>query len=153
MATAISHDPVQRSGPRGLGGRRRVPLAVWVLACIGAALLTAYRLFILLEPPGVAIRGELRAAASEMRTQLVLEPGPRVVAAMRRDFAGRDVSIATSPASSILVVTLHDLDRGTCVDAVAKARRIDGQVVVLLQGYGSPEDCGSRNEMTWRIMP
>jgi hypothetical protein len=90
-----------------------------------------------------------------MRTQRVLKPGPAVLAAMRRDFFGQDVSIATSPASSTITVILHGIDRETCVEAATKARRIevDGPVVVMLQGYRAPEDCGSLNTMTWWIMP
>ena len=153
MPTTLYHDQVNTDAAQGRGRRRRVPAAVWVLASLGAALLAGYQLFILLEPPGNAIRGELKAAAAETRTQLVLEPRPAVLAAMRRDFPGRDVSIATSEASSIIAVTLHGLDREACVDAAAKARWIDRPAVVMLQGYGAPEECGGLNDMTWWIFP
>jgi hypothetical protein len=135
--------------------RWRIPWTVSVLACLGAAVLAGYRLFVLLEPPGDAIRRALEAAAAETHAQLMLEPSPAVLAAMRRHFSGQDVSIATTPAmpTPIIAVTLHGLDRAACVEAAAKARRIDGPVVVTLQGYGAPKDCGSRNEMTWLIMP
>jgi hypothetical protein len=159
MATTIPHDQRNRGVARNLGEQgRRIPWIAWVLACIGAALLAGYQLSIPLEePPGDAIRHELKAAAAdiaaEMRTQLVLGPSPAALAAMRRHFSRQDVSIATSPASSIIAVTLHGVDREACVEAAAKARRIDGSVVVMLRGYRAPEDCGSRNEMTWWIMP
>jgi hypothetical protein len=154
MVTTVPHDQWNSGVARGLSGQwRRVPRTVWALACIGAVLLAAYQLFILLQAPGDAIRRELQGAAAEMRTQVVLKASPAVMAAMRRHFSGQDVTIATSAASSIISVTLHGLDREACVDAAAKARRIDGPVVVMLQGYHAPEDCGSRNKMTWWIMP
>jgi hypothetical protein len=124
-----------------------------MLVCVGAALLTGYQFFLLAEPPDDAIRHELKATAGEMRNLLVPEPSPPVLAAMRQDFAGREVSIAPILASSIVTVTLHGLDRNACVGALAKARRIDGPVVVQLQGNGTAADCGSRNEMTWWVMP
>jgi hypothetical protein len=159
MATTVPHDQRSRGIARNLGEqRRRIPWTVWVLACIGAALLAGYQLSIPpQEPPGDAIRRELKAAAAdvaaEMRIRLVLGPSPSALAAMRRHFSGQDVSIATSPAASIIAVTLHGVDHKACIEAAAKARRMDGSVVVMLQGYGAPEDCGSRNEMTWWIMP
>jgi hypothetical protein len=159
MATTVPHDQQNRGIARNLSEqRRRIPLIVWVLACIGAALVAGYQLSVPREePPGDAIRHGLKAAAAEvaaeMRTQLVLGPSPAALAAMRRHFSRQDVSIATSPASSIIAVTLHGVDREACVEAAAKVRRIDGSVVVMLQGYSALEDCGSWNEMTWWIMP
>jgi len=72
---------------------------------------------------------------------------------MRRDFSEQDVTIATTPAASVIAVTLHGLDRAACAEAVSTLRRIDGPVVVRLQGYGAPESCSGRNDMTWWIMP
>ena len=154
MTTTVPHNRRKRGVAWNLGEQwRRIPWTVCVVACIGAALLAGYQRFVLPESSADAMRSELKAAAAEMRTQLVLEPSPAVLAAMRRDFSGQDVSIAKTPASSIIAVTLHGVDRGACVEAAAKVRRIDGPVVVMLQGYGAPEDCGSRNDMTWWIMP
>ena len=154
MAVTVFHDQRNSAVARGLRAPRgHVPRLVWALACIGAVLLAGYQLFILLEAPGDAIRGEFEGAAAEMRSQVVLGASPAVLAAMRRHFAGQDVTITTLRASSIITVTLHGLDREACVEAASKARRIDGPVVVMLQGYGAPEDCSSRNKMTWWIMP
>jgi hypothetical protein len=154
MAVTVFHDQRNSAVARGLRAPRgQVPRLAWALACIGAVLLAGYQLFVLLEAPGDAIRGELQGAAAEMRGQVVLAANPAVLAAMRRHFSEQDVTIAKSPAASIVAVTLHGLDREACVEAAAKARRIDGPVVVMLRGYGAPEDCGSRNKMTWWIMP
>jgi hypothetical protein len=154
MATTIHHAEENRRFPLGHTGRQwRIPRPVWILACVVAALLAGYQFFILLRPPADAIRSELEAAAGEMRGQLALEPSPAVLAAMRRDFSAPNVRITRIPASPIIAVTLRDIDRGSCVELEAKDRRIEGPVVVMLQDYAAPEDCGSRNEMTWWIMP
>jgi hypothetical protein len=159
MATTVPHDQPNRGVARNLSEQRhRIPWIVWALVCIGAALLAGYQLSIPSEePPGDAIRRELKAAAAEIaaetRIRLVLGPSPAALAAMRRHFSGQEVSIAMSSASSIIAVTLHGVDHKACVDAAAKVRRIDGSVVVILQGYGAPEDCDIRNDMTWWIMP
>jgi hypothetical protein len=153
MATTVPHDRRNAGAAQNLSEPwRRIPSTICALVWI-AALFAGYRYFILLRSPADAIRSELEAAAAEMRTQLVPEPTPAVLAAMRRDFSERDVTIATTPASSVIAVTLHSVDREACVRAAATLRRIDGSVVVRLQGYGAPEDCGSRNGMTWWIMP
>lgn len=154
MATTVRHDQESIGVARNPSGQRRRSLwTIYMLVCITAALLTGYQFFLLVEPPGDAIRHELKAAAGEMRNLLVPQPSPSVLAAMRQDFARREVSIAPMPASSVITVTLHGLDREACVGVLAKARRIDGPVVVQLQGYGTAADCGSENEMTWWVMP
>lgn len=154
MATTVDPDQGSMSAARNRSGQRRHWLRkIFVPLSIGAALLAGYQLFLLVEPPGDAIRHELEAAAGEMSNLLVPEPSPPVLAAMRRDFAGRAASVAPIPDSSIVTVTLHGLDRKACVGALAKARRIDGPVVVRLQGYGTAADCSTRNEMTWWVMP
>jgi hypothetical protein len=154
MATTVPHDRRNTGAARNLSEPwRRIPSTICALVWIAAALFAGYRYFILLRSPADGIRSELEAAAAEMRTQLVPEPTLAVLAAMRQDFSEQDVTIATTPASSVIVVTLHGVDREACVEAAGKLRRIDGPVVVLLQGYGASEDCGSRNDMTWWIMP
>lgn len=154
MATTAHPDQENMGVARSPSGQRRRSLwTIYMVVCISAAVLGGYQFFLLVEPPGDAIRHELKAAAGEMRNLLVPEPSPPVLAAMRRDFARREVSIAPIPESSIVTVTLHGLDHKACVGALAKARRIDGPVVVQLQGYGTAADCGSRNEMTWWVMP
>jgi hypothetical protein len=154
MTTTFTHDGQNRGIGRNFKEqRRRTPWTASVLACIGAILLVGYQLFVVLEPPGDAIRGELEAAAAETYSELMPEPSPAVLAAMRRHFSGQDVSIAATLASPTIALTLNGLDRETCIEAVAKARRIEGRVVVELQGYGASKDCGSRNKMTWLMMP
>jgi len=47
----------------------------------------------------------------------------------------------------------NGLDRTTCLDAIATARRLEGEVVVELLDYAAPADCRDDNDMTWRFMP
>lgn len=143
----LSGAPAGRLGdPPGHG-----PRPVWLLAILAIAVL-AIVLALRPAPPGDAIKSELGKAASEMSGEVWPVPTPAVLTAMRRDFHGRDVSVEAIRSKQI-AVTLRGLDRQTCLGAATKARRIDGPAVVTLEGYGSPEECRDRNDMTWRIMP
>jgi hypothetical protein len=102
--------------------------------------------------PGDIIRLELEAAAAEFDGQPLPTPSATVLAAMRGDFYMQQVSIAVASASTI-AVTLHGLAHETCVDALVKARRLEGLSVIALQGYRTMQDCQSTNDMTWWIMP
>lgn len=154
MPTTILHDRRKSSAHRNLSEPWcHIPWTACVLVCIGAALLAECWYLTRLRSSADEIRREFEAAAAEMSAQLVPAPTPAVLAAMRRDFSGRDVTIAPTPTSSIIAVTLHGLDRAACAAATAKLRRIDGAAVVILVGYGAVEDCGNRNDMTWWIMP
>jgi hypothetical protein len=53
----------------------------------------------------------------------------------------------------LVSVTLRHIDNATCVDASTVARRMEGLVVVELEGYRSTEACGVDNAMTWRMLP
>lgn len=132
---------------------RRLPWTLWIVALAAAALLAHYELVPLLQSPGDAIRSELRAAASEMTAQILPDPNAAVIAAMRRDFHGQQVSIEAMGPRAQVAVTIHGLDRQACLDAETKVRRIEGAAVVTLEGYRRAEDCVGRNDMTWRIMP
>jgi len=102
---------------------------------------------------GRAIRGELLAAAGELSSQIVANPTEAVRHAMRRHFREADVEVDIARSWPNVLVTLRGLDRATCETAVRDARRMEGLVVVSLDVYRAPADCGERNEMTWRIMP
>jgi hypothetical protein len=52
-----------------------------------------------------------------------------------------------------VAVTLSGVSRVECVAAVAQDRRMDGAVVIALQGYPSAENCEQRNDMIWWLMP
>ena len=132
---------------------QRVPRMLWLLAALAVALSSKDRVALLLDTPGQAIRSELKAAAGELRWQVVAQPNPAVVQAMRAHFREHDVIIDPIRFWPQVAVTVHGLDRRTCRDAAARARRIDGRVVVRLEAYDTPASCGDVNDMTWRIMP
>lgn len=136
----------------GLRGRlESVPRPVRLAALVPLVLAMA---LLLLRPasPGDVIRSDLQRAASETSREIWPVPSPAILAAVQRDFQGLDVSVEAIRSTQI-AVTLHGLDRQTCIDAVSKVQRIEGPAVVTLDGYGSPDRCRDRNDMSWRIMP
>jgi len=101
--------------------------------------------------PGEVIRGELEAAAAEVHATLA-GPSEAVLRRLGRHFPHRTVTVE-APARSLVVVTLHRLDAGTCRDTMNVARRMEGLVVVELENFRATSECGESNDMTWRIMP
>ena len=73
--------------------------------------------------------------------------------ALRTALLGQDASIDAARFPALVSVTLHGVGRAGCIAAERRARRLEGSVVVELQGYGAPADCGIKNDMTWRFMP
>jgi len=72
------------------------------------------------------------------------------IAASFRNFdAGIDASLFPAEVD----ITLHDVDGVTCLEVEDEARRIEGPVVVQLEGYQSADACRQHNVMTWRLMP
>lgn len=132
---------------------RRVPAVLWALVLMTAVIGTGYELFAALRPPGQIIRGELEAAAAEVRSLPANEPISAVGQAVGRHFRDHSASVDARGYPAPLTVTLYGLDQATCRDAADAARRIEGLVVVSLLGYGSPGDCRAKNDMTWRISP
>jgi hypothetical protein len=103
--------------------------------------------------PGEVIRGELEAAAAEIYATLTLAgPSETVLRRLGRHFPRRTVTVEAR-SRSLVVVTLHRLDAGTCRDTMNVARRIEGLVVVELENFRAVPECGESNDMTWRIMP
>lgn len=132
---------------------QRTPQAARLLLAILLALAVEYPLSLAFQPPGLAIRHELEAAAGELHSQLFPQATPATRAALRAHFGDRDVDIDVKSAWPSVGVALHDVARAVCVDAVLAARRIDDPTVVDLEGYGRSEDCRERNEMRWWIRP
>lgn len=136
--------------PRGTRRRRTrvATLAFAVAIVLGAA-------YGLRESPGPGwiIRSELQAAAAELSWQIVAIPTEAVREAMRRHFHEAEVELDGVRSRPNVLVTLRGLSRVVCQAAVRDARRMEGTVVVALDRYHSPADCGERNDMTWWIMP
>lgn len=134
---------------------RRLPpqftVALWVIAVVGLALLAGYELAASRQSPAAAIRHDLLQAASDIRLP---GPAPREAGrrALLRHFSKQHATLDTRSWPAV-AITLQGLDRATCVDATSIAGRIEGLVVVQLEGYASAADCGETNTMSWRIMP
>lgn len=131
----------------------RLPRAVWLLGTVGLVLAASYQLSSALESPAQRIKRELTAAAAEVGALPWNRSSEQVQLAVGWYFSSRAVRVDATRFPSEVAVTLPGLDRNTCVEASARARRIEGLVVVALEGYGSAQNCRDDNNMTWRIMP
>jgi hypothetical protein len=127
----------------------------WVRLLAAAALLLGggYMLSAALQTPAQSIRSALTAAAAEAGALPWNRNSEQVQLAIGRHFAGRDFRVEPARFPAEVTVVLADLDRETCLEARRLAHRIEGAVVISLDGYGSATDCEARNAMTWRIMP
>ena len=154
MSTAISyHAPRLRAAARRTPSRRaRRLIYLGALTLVTAALIGGDELLEARRPPGDAIRRELVAAAGELASPLGPYPSAAAARALRRHFRGRPAILQTTFWPQVSV-TLRHLDRTTCIDARIAARRLEGLVVVELEGYRAAEDCGDDNDMSWWILP
>jgi hypothetical protein len=127
---------------------RRLAIPALVVAALvgGNAVLDA------LQSPGQAIRSELVAAAAELASPTGPTPTEARTRAIRRHFHEHSVALRTD-LWPVVSVTLRQVDKATCAAARIEARRIEGLVVVELDGYRSAEDCGADNVMTWQLLP
>ncbi len=105
------------------------------------------------QPPGAALRGDLAAAADAVAALPATATAPEVTAALAAPLRGRAVTVDAAQFPAIVGVTLHALDRQSCIAARAQARRLEGTVVVQLDGFATAADCRASNDMTWRFMP
>ena len=139
----------------GLLSKRRGSIArpLAAVALAGIVAFAAQQAVYALRSPGEAIRGDLRNAASDARALPMLATPAEVQEAIAPNFTGYDATVDARGFPSSMAVTLHGLDRASCLDARTAARRLEGSVVVELSGYSSATDCGQHNDMTWRIMP
>jgi len=130
---------------------RRVPRPIWALLGLAAIVIGGEQLRLAVQSPGEAIREALVAAADEMLVPATAQSSRDALQAVGRHFGGQ----ATIGAElwPHVTVTLHNVDRATCVDVAAAARRIERLVVVQLEKFGTAAECGLANDMTWWIMP
>lgn len=143
------HDPIGGHA-RAWWSRRALPLSILVLLAV--AIVGGNEALTALQSPGQAIRSELVAAAAELTSPAGSYPTEASTRAIRRHFREHSVTLQTD-LWPLVSVTLHHLDKATCADASTAARRIEGLVVVELDAYRSPADCGADNTMTWRLLP
>jgi hypothetical protein len=148
--TSLSDYPLARRGESAGKNRRRArPLRSLAAAL---AVLGAVAFLFANEPHGGGIRADLAAAASRLKDVPQNASAARVTAELRGEFTGESATIDPSGFPAAVTVTLHALDRASCATALRSARRIEGRVVVVLEGYASSAQCADSNDMTWRIM-
>lgn len=131
----------------------RTPRGLRLLAAAGMLAAAAYQIVAALQTPAQSIRDALTAAGEQAAGMPWTRNGRDIQFALAPYFAGRDARIEPTRFPAEVTVMLDGLDRATCLEARTLARRIEGDVVIALDGYGSAADCGERNAMTWRILP
>jgi hypothetical protein len=123
------------------------------IVVIGLAALVGLEFLFAARPPGMAIRADLAAGAAALRALPSNASPPRVTAAVRDAIRDRSVQVDPSRFPTAVAVTIQDLDWRSCVAAQDAARRLEGKVVVELQGFASADACRESNAMTWWLMP
>lgn len=103
--------------------------------------------------PADILKADLEAAGATIRDLRWTEPLDDVQKTVATLFAGNSIEVDASRFPARVVVTVRALDRNTCLDISARARRIEGSVVIELRGFASPDDCRERNDMAWLILP
>lgn len=131
----------------------RVPRAVRAGAAAVLTLLAVYQFSQLMDSPAYAIRHALTAAADETRTLPWSRSPGEVEAVVARYFGGQTVKVDAKRFPAAVSVTLAQLDRDTCLEVRDVAGRIEGLVVVSLDGYRSAAECRDQNTMVWHILP
>jgi hypothetical protein len=126
----------------------RLARALWIVVGVALGLSMELRA---LQSPGQTIRSELEAAAVDLEAAPAASSAP-MLAQIRRNFHERGVTV-DGTLWPLVSVTFHQVDASTCQDAVDKAARIEGLVVVALQRYRAADECRDVNDMTWRILP
>jgi hypothetical protein len=141
-----------RVGGPARARRSRFVCHLSALALVTAALVGGNEVREARRSTGDVIRSELMAAAAELTYPLGPYPTEAATRAIRRHFRAHPATLQTELWPQVSV-TLQHLDRTTCADARLVARRVEGLVVVELEGYRSAADCGDDNGMTWWILP
>jgi hypothetical protein len=126
----------------------------WVRMIAGAiASVAALGLLFAAQPPAAAIRSDLMESAEALRAIPANASPASVSATLHSALPGRSVQFDTAGFPTVVAVTMLNLDWQSCIAAERSARRLEGRVVVELDGYPSAEDCHDSNDMTWRLMP
>jgi hypothetical protein len=105
------------------------------------------------ERPESVIGGDLASGASALNDLPANATRDAVRRTLESSFPGNAVSVDAGRFPTAVDVTLQGVDRPTCVSAASSARRIEGKVVIELQGFSSPAACRAANDMTWRFLP
>jgi hypothetical protein len=133
--------------------RRGRPFRWSLLIIAVATVAVAHYLYFAPLLRSLAIRDVLSDAASAVHAMPTNEPGRAVADALRAYFPDRDIAIDAQRFPTEVDVTFPDLDQRSCLELRQAAGRMEGLVLVKLEGYADPHHCGEHNRMTWRIMP
>ena len=130
-------------------------LSAWLgwFGLIATAIVGAQQTFLAVQSPGHAIRRELTAAGAEVKRLSWSTPAESVRLRVEHRFAGHHASVDPVGFPAYVTVTLHGLSRDACFDAGRVARRLEGSVVIAIEGQSAAEDCRDGAELTWRITP
>jgi hypothetical protein len=131
----------------------RVPRLLRALAAAGLLLIAGQQLFLALQSPAHQIKRQLIAAAEETGRLPWTRSQDQVRGDLARHFGADAVTVDSTSFPAAVSVAFTGLDKNICVEANELARRIEGSVVVALEGYRSAADCRESNTMVWRIMP
>jgi hypothetical protein len=131
----------------------RTPRRLRLLLAVVMLIAAAYEVSLALQTPAQSIRDALTAAGEEAARLPSTRKTHDVGLTLARHFVGQDARIEPSRFPAEVAVVLEGLDRATCLEARMLARRIEGDVVIALDGYGSATDCQEHNRMTWHILP
>ena len=121
-----------------------------IAACALATVLAAMSM---VRSPGDMVKADLQAAGATIRDLGINQPANHVQKTVAALFRGHAVDVDATQFPGRVVVKLRALDRVTCLTAATSARRIEGEVVIELRGFASPDECGERNDMAWLILP
>jgi hypothetical protein len=146
-----SAEPPRSAAARRAGNARRWLPKRFTLCALG--LVTAWTLTSVARTPGDLLKGDLQAAGAAIRALGSNQPLDHVQQTVAELFPGHSIEVDAARFPARVVVTLRALDRNTCLDISAAARRIEGKVVIELRGFASPDECGERNDMAWLILP
>jgi len=134
-------------------GLERMPRLLRILAAAGLLLIAGQQFFLALQSPAHQIKRQLIAAAEETGRLPWTRSPEQVRGDLARHFGTGAVTVDATTFPTAVSVAFMGLDKSTCVEANELARRIEGSVVVALDGYRSAADCGDSNTLVWRIMP
>jgi hypothetical protein len=132
------------------GWTQRLPRVAQMLALAVLAVITYQQLSLVLQSPAQAIRRELLSAADQTAALSWSRSATEVQQAVTQRFDGRAVQVDAARFPAQVAVTVQGVDRITCLEARMLARRIEGPVVIALDGFRSAADCSDANAMSGR---
>ncbi len=135
-----------------MGAQRHAATRLGALGLLALVVLGGVQLASTLTSPADVIRADLIRAGDVIERLPWSSSHSDVQRAIAAAF-GRSVSVDPAGFPAYARVTIAHVARDACVATLGTARRIEGEVVIVLEHYRGPSDCGDDNDMTWRLMP